>query len=99
MVMSFIDAHRKDLDIEPICHELAIAPSSYHEHAAHLADPDKRSARARRDDEIKRYIQRVHAANFGLSWHSRSGISCGERRSLWLGARRAAHERNGVGEP
>jgi putative transposase len=30
MVMSFIDAHREDLGIEPICRELAIAPSSYH---------------------------------------------------------------------
>ena len=72
--MSFIDAHRKDLGIEPICRELAIAPSSYHEHAARLADPDKRSTRALRDDEIKRHIQRVHAASFGLYgirkvWH------------------------------
>jgi LAS superfamily LD-carboxypeptidase LdcB len=33
MMMSFIDAHREDLGIEPICHELAIAPSSYHESA------------------------------------------------------------------
>jgi putative transposase len=33
MVMSFIDAHREDLGIEPICRELAVAPSSYHEHA------------------------------------------------------------------
>jgi putative transposase len=74
MVMAFIDAHRKDLGIEPICRELAVAPSSYHEHAVRLADPDKRSARARRDDEIKEQIRRVHAASFGLYgtrkvWH------------------------------
>ncbi|KPF48236.1 transposase, partial [Novosphingobium sp. AAP1] len=31
-MMAFIDAHREDLGIEPICRELAIAPSSYHEH-------------------------------------------------------------------
>src|SRR3546814_2742591 len=60
MVMSFIDSHREELGIEPICRELAIAPSSYHEHAARLADPAKRSARARRDDEIKQQIKRVH---------------------------------------
>jgi hypothetical protein len=36
MVMSFIDSHRKELGIEPICRELAIAPSSYHEHATRL---------------------------------------------------------------
>ncbi|MCY1707776.1 IS3 family transposase [Pannonibacter sp. SL95] len=47
MVMSFIDTHREELGIEPICRELAIAPSSYHEHAAQLADPGRRPARVR----------------------------------------------------
>src|SRR3546814_9906775 len=74
MVMSFIDSHREELGIEPICRELAIAPSSYHEHAARLADPAKRSARARRDDEIKQQIKRVHDDSSGLYgtrkvWH------------------------------
>ena len=79
--MSFIDDHRKELGIEPICRELAIAPSSYHEHAARLADPQLRSARARRDDEIRQEIGRVHEASFGLYgtrkvWHQlrRQGI-------------------------
>jgi putative transposase len=74
MVMSFIDAHREELGIEPICRELAVAPSSYHEHAARLADPGRRPARARRDDEVKAAIKRVHDASFGLYgtrkvWH------------------------------
>jgi putative transposase len=56
MMMAFIDAHREDLGIEPICRELAIAPSSYHEHAARLADPGRRPARARRDDEMRAQI-------------------------------------------
>lgn len=30
MMMAFIDAHREDLGIEPICRELAIAPSFCH---------------------------------------------------------------------
>ena len=64
--MSFIDGHRKELGIEPICRELAIAPSSYHEHAARLGNPKLRPARARRDDEIKEQISRVHEASFGL---------------------------------
>jgi transposase InsO family protein len=79
--MAFIDAHREDLGIEPICRELAIAPSSYHEHAARLADPDRRPARARRDDEMRAQIQRVHDASFGLYgtrkvWHQlrREGV-------------------------
>ncbi|WP_407673531.1 IS3 family transposase [Novosphingobium clariflavum] len=82
MMMSFIDAHREDLGIEPICHELAIAPSSYHEHARRLADPGRRPARARRDDEIKAQIKRVHEASSGLYgarkvWHQllRDGVA------------------------
>ncbi|MGI9375445.1 MAG: IS3 family transposase [Tsuneonella suprasediminis] len=82
MVMSFIDTHRKELGIEPICRELAIAPSSYHEHVARLADPGRRPARARRDDEIKEEIRRVHDNSFGLYgsrkvWHQlrREGIA------------------------
>jgi len=82
MVMSFIDAHREELGIEPICRELAIAPSSYHEHAARLADPDRRPIRARRDDELREAIKRVHDASFGLYgtrkvWHQlrREGVT------------------------
>ena len=52
MMMVFIDAHREDLGIEPICRELAVAPSSYHEHVARLADPGRRPTRAQRDDEM-----------------------------------------------
>jgi transposase InsO family protein len=74
MVMSFIDSHREELGIEPICRELAVAPSSYHAHAARLADPAKRSDRSRRDDEIKEQIGQVHEASSGLYgtrkvWH------------------------------
>lgn len=64
--MSFIDTHREELGIEPICRELAIAPSSWHEHAGRLAGPGRRPARARRDDELREAIKRVHDACFGL---------------------------------
>jgi len=81
MVMSFIGDHHEELGIEPICRELRVAPSSWHEHAARLADPGKRSARARRDDVIRDDIRRVHGASFGLYgtrkvWHQlrREGI-------------------------
>ena len=81
-MMSFIDAHREDLGIEPICRELAIAPSSYRAHAARLADPARRPARARRDDDMREHIKRVHENSFGLYgsrkvWHQlrREGIS------------------------
>ncbi|OAN58789.1 transposase [Sphingobium sp. TCM1] len=80
-MMAFIDAHREDLGIEPICRELAMAPSSYREHAARRADPGRRPACARRDEEIREQIKRVHEASFGLYgarkvWHQmrREGI-------------------------
>jgi hypothetical protein len=94
MVMAFIDAHRDELGIEPVCRELAIAPSSYHEHAARLADPQRRPARAQRDDEIKAQIARVHAASFGLYGTRKSlprrrpgsGTSCAGKEPKWPSA-------------
>ena len=82
MMMVFIDAHLEDLVVEPICRELAIAPSPYYEHAARLADPGRRPARARRDDEMREAIKRVHVASFSLYgtrkvWHQlrREGVA------------------------
>ena len=80
--MSFIDSHREALGIEPICRELAIAPSSYHEHATRLADPGKRSARARRDDKIKEQIKRVHDDSSGLYASEPSACVTSETRRL-----------------
>jgi hypothetical protein len=81
MVIGFINAHHKELGIEPICRELAVAPSSWHEHAVRLADASKRSTSARRDDVLRVQIERAHAASFGLYgtrtvWHQlrREGI-------------------------
>ncbi len=65
--MSFIDDHRAELGIEPICRELAIAPPpAYRRHVARRIDPDERLARARRDDDLKGHIWRVHEASFEL---------------------------------
>ena len=79
--MAFINSHRKKLGIEPICRELAIAPSSYYEHERAETILGKSSARARRDDEVKTQIRRVHEASFGLYgsrkvWHQlrREGV-------------------------
>lgn len=64
-MMAFIDAPHNDLGIDPISRELAIAPSSCLDHAARLADPGRRPARAQRDDQMKAQIKRVHEASFG----------------------------------
>ncbi|MBL0406661.1 hypothetical protein JKG68_22165 [Microvirga aerilata] len=47
-----IDKHREAYGGEPICRVLAITPSTYYEHAARKADPDRRSARERQDAEL-----------------------------------------------
>jgi putative transposase len=63
---AFIDEHREDYGVEPICRVLPIAPSTYYEHAARKADPERRPARERRDADLCREIRRVFAANFGV---------------------------------
>jgi putative transposase len=63
-MISFIDDHRGSHGVEPICEVLPIAPSTYHGHAAKRADPEKLSARARRDLALKPEIARVFRENF-----------------------------------
>jgi len=61
-MVSFIDAHRDQYGVEPICAYLPIAPSTYHHHHHHhrrrQRDPAQRSARAQRDAVLRVEIQR-----------------------------------------
>ena len=63
MTVSFIDAHRDTYGVEPICEVLPIAPSTYYEHKAQKRDPDRRSARAKRDEVVKAAMVRVWSEN------------------------------------
>jgi transposase InsO family protein len=63
-MIAFIDDHREVHGVEPICKVLPIAPSTYHAHAAKRANPEKLSARARRDMALKPQIARVFVENF-----------------------------------
>jgi len=60
----FIDEHRDQYGVEPICQVLPIAPSTYRAHAARVADPSKRSDRAERDAELRPEIRQVWDENF-----------------------------------
>ena len=62
--MAFIDAHRAEYGVEPICAQLPIAPSTYYEHKARQADSRRQPARVRRDAELCQLIQRVWKQNF-----------------------------------
>jgi transposase InsO family protein len=62
--VAFIDDHREEYGVEPICRVLPIAPSTYYAHKALEADPKRRSARAKRDEWLRGEILRVWEANF-----------------------------------
>ena len=63
-MVEFIDQHREEHGVEPICAELPIAPSTYYKHVAWRAKPDTRPARAKRDEMLRSEIQRVYDENF-----------------------------------
>lgn len=64
--VAYIDAHRAEFGVEPICRALEdtpaqIAPSSYY-----AAKPRPLCARAVRDEELCAAITRIHEANYGV---------------------------------
>src|SRR5690625_7991216 len=66
MIVTFIDQHKHEFGVEPICRTLTaagtqIAPSTYY--AFKTRPPSKR---ALRDAELLVDIRRVHAKNFGV---------------------------------
>jgi putative transposase len=61
---TFIDAHRGDHGVEPICKVLPIAPSTYHDHVTKRRDPSRLSAMAKKDVALKPEITRVFKENF-----------------------------------
>jgi len=63
-VKAYIDRHRDDYGVEPICRVLQMAPSCYWRHAARQRNPQLRSERAQRDEGLKADIQRVWHANW-----------------------------------
>ena len=56
---AFVDEHRQTYGVEPICAELPIAPSTYYEHKRREREPERCSARSRRDAELRSQIRRV----------------------------------------
>jgi putative transposase len=62
-MVAFIDEHRATYGVESICRQLPIAPATYFQHRAQRRDPSRRSARARRDEDLRSAIQRIYDAN------------------------------------
>ena len=61
MIVEYIDAHKDQFGVEPICKDLQVAPSTYY---AHRSRPP--SARSVSDAATTRVIEEVHAANYGV---------------------------------
>jgi len=65
-MVAFIDDHRADYGVEPICRVLPIAPSTYYAFKTVEADPTKASARVQQDALLKPEVVRVFEQNFGV---------------------------------
>jgi len=73
-MVAFIDRHREECGVEPICAVLPIAPSTYYAYKAREADPTLNSARAQRDEVLRGEIRTVWENNlevYGVRkvWH------------------------------
>ena len=62
-MVSFIDEHREEYGVEPICDVLPIAPSTYYAQKQQQREPERRSTRMQRDEELCVEILRVWNQN------------------------------------
>jgi putative transposase len=62
-MVAFIDDHRDQFGVEPICGVLPIAPSTYFRCKAEQRDPARRSARRQRDAVLRAVIRRIYVEN------------------------------------
>lgn len=62
-MIAFIDVHRDQHGVEPICKQLPIAVSTYYEHKFRETNPDREPGRVKRDCLLKVEIQRVYDEN------------------------------------
>jgi putative transposase len=81
-MIRFIEDHRADHGVEPICHMLPIAPATFYDHLAKRADPSLLSDRAVRDAELKPEIE----------WAFEDNLSVYGVRKVWHEMRREGFE-------
>ena len=103
-MVDFVESHRDQHGVEPICAALPIAPATYYLHRARRRDPELRSERAKRDERLRPEIRRVHEENHAVYgaekvWRqlSREGVAVArctvERLMSGLGLRGAVRGR------
>lgn len=81
-MMAFIDKHRADYGVEPICQQLPLSVSTYYWHKAHERQPELEADRVRRDRQLIPEIQRV--------WDDNQQVY--DTRKVWLQMKREHHE-------
>ena len=64
-MVSFIDQHKPEYGVEPICGQLPIALSTYYEQKARRRDSQRLPSGVVRDEKLASEIERVHTENFG----------------------------------
>ena len=64
-MVAFIDKHRDEHGVEPICEVLPIAPSTYYEHKARQADRSRLPAREHADVVARGHVRRVWQGSGG----------------------------------
>ncbi len=77
MSVRFVDEHKEEFGVEPICDTLQIAPSTYY-----AAKTRPISARALNDEVLGNALCEIHAANFSVYG----------TRKMWKAMRRAGHD-------
>jgi len=77
-MIAFIDEHRDEYGVEPICAQLPMAPSTYYEAKRCEREPARRSTRHQRDESLKVEILRIYDEN-----HRVYGV-----RKVWVQANR-----------
>ncbi|GAB2635292.1 hypothetical protein GCM10027068_13400 [Prescottella soli] len=78
MIVDYIDTHKQEYGIEPICrvltaHRCKIAPSTYYDVCVRRRQPSKGQVR---DEELKVEIARVHRENYSVYGARKVWLQC-----------------------
>ena len=99
-MVAFVDRHKEQSEVEPICKQLWIAPSSYYEHKARERDSDRLPDRIKWDRRLDLGIQRIWKVISRFMVPARYGGSCcGRNKRCSLYGRTVDEEARDVGYP
>jgi len=85
-MVAFIEEHRMEDGVEPICEVLPIAPATYYAHRARAREPSRRPEREQRDEALRAQIRRVWKRTSKSTGRRKSGGSSDEKAWTWRAA-------------